>query len=88
MRRKAMRLPDVPHRRGRKSDRLRHRAQRPVGRLVQWSGLGEADDLRHHLIRRLRDAGRARLLAQQAGDAFGHEPLLPPPDAGLRLARR
>jgi hypothetical protein len=33
-----------------------------------------------------RDARRAGLVAQQAGDAFGHEPLLPPPDQGLARA--
>ena len=35
-----------------------------------------------------RNAGRPGLIAQQAIDTFGHEPPLPAPHAGLRLARR
>src|SRR6476620_3710514 len=35
---------------------------------------------------RARDARGPRLVVQEAGDAFLHEPFLPAPDAGLRLA--
>src|SRR3954462_11636693 len=41
---------------------------------------------RGHLRTERRDARGPRLVVQEAVDAFLHEPLLPAPDAGLRLA--
>ena len=82
----AVRLPDRLHRRGGDAGDLRHRAQRPVGRLMWRRRLRQPDDLGHALRRDPRLAGRTGLVMQQAVGAVGHEPLLPAPDAGLRLA--
>ena len=88
MRREAVRLPDLPHRRSREPDGLPHRPERPVRRLVRRRRMGQADDLGSLLVRCARNARRPRLLPKQAIDALDHEPLLPAPDAGLGLARR
>ena len=81
-------FPDPPHRRGRDAHALRHRPQRPVRCLVRRRLLGQPHDLGHLVGRRRRNAGRPGLVTQKAIDAFLHEPLLPAPDTGLRLARR
>jgi len=58
-----------------------------MGRLMGRRHLGEA----HHLRNRVRlNRGLARgasLVSEQAIEPFGHEPLLPTPDTGLRLIR-
>ena len=78
-----MRLPDRLHRRGRNTDRLRHRANCPVGRFVRRRLLRQADDLGDALRRDRRLAGRTGFIAQQTIDPFVHEALLPAPHAGL-----
>src|SRR4029079_7625142 len=45
-------------------------------------------DLGDPIVRNRRPAGWAGLVAEQPGHARLHEPLLPAPDASLRLARR
>ena len=79
----AVRLPDRLHRRGRNADRLRHRANRPVGCFVRRRFLRQADDLGDALWRDRRLAGRTGFVAKQTIDPFVHEALLPAPNAGL-----
>ena len=67
---------------------LRHRTQRPMRCFMGWWGLCQPHNLGHAISRDRRDTGRAGLVAKQAIDALRHEPLLPAPDASLRLARR
>ena len=88
VRAEAMGLPDRLDRRRRDASNLRHRAQRPVGRLVRRRLLGQADDLGDALRRDRRFARRTGLVAKQAVDTLVHEPLLPAPHAGLGLAGR
>ena len=73
-------------RRRRDASNLRHRAQRPVGRLVRRRLLGQADDLGDALQRDWRFARRTGPVAKQAVDTLVHEPLLAAPDTGLGLA--
>ena len=86
VRAEAMGLPDRLHRRCRNAGDLRHRAQRPVGRLERRGLERPADDLGDARRRDRRLAGRTRPVAQKTIDAFLHEPLLPAPHAGLGLA--
>ena len=86
VRAEAMGLPDRLDRRRRDASNLRHRAQRPVGRLVRRRLLGQADDLGDALRRDRRFARRTGPVAKQAVDTLVHEPLLPAPDTGLGLA--
>lgn len=88
MRAEPMHLPDFPYHGDGQSDRLAHRPDRPMRRLMRRRFLGQADHLAHLFVRRPGSSWRARLLSQQAIDAFDHEPLLPAPDAGLGLGRR
>jgi hypothetical protein len=65
---------------------LRHQRAGPVrrlaGRIIERQGDNPCGDV---IAQRL-DAGRPRLVAQQAFKSFRGEPLLPAPHAGLRLA--
>ena len=82
-----MGTPDAPDRAFTDTGFGGHHRRGPVGRLdgrvVQRQ--------RHHPLGHLgtqgRNPRRARLVTQKPVDAFLHEPLLPAPDAGLRLAR-
>ena len=87
MRAEAVGLPDRLHRRGRNAGDLRHRAQRPMGRLVRRRLLRQANDLGDAFRWDGRLAGWARPVAKQTVNARLHEPLLPAPDAGLGLGR-
>ena len=82
----AVRAPDALHRGNADAGGLRHHRAGPVGRLGRRSGQGQ----RHHTLRHVRpewrDARRSRPVTQQAIYTFSHEPRLPAPDAGLRLA--
>ena len=82
-----MRLPDFAHRRGGQSDRLAHRPDRPVRRLMRRRVPRQPDHLGHLLVRRSGCARRARLLPQKTIETLDHEPLLPAPDTGLGLGR-
>ena len=88
MRCKAMRLPNLLHRRDGQPDDLGHRTCRPVGCFVRRRFLRQPDNLRRALPRHRRLARWTGLVAKQAIDAFVHKALLPTPHAGLRLARR
>ncbi len=83
---KPVRFPDAPNRAGADAARPRHQIGRPVGRLGRRIG----ERQRHHALGHLRaergDARGPRLVAQEAVDAFLHEPFLPAPDTSLRLA--
>ena len=87
MGREAVRLPDLLHRRDRQSGDLRHGLPGPMRRLMRRRRKREA----HHLVDPWpldgRLSGWPRLVPQQPVHALGHEPLLPAPDAGLRLVR-
>lgn len=82
----AMGSPDLAHRALADTGGLGHHRRRPMGCLERRVTLGQ----RHHALGYLgtqgRDPRRPRLVAQKPVDAVGHEPLLPAPDAGLRLA--
>lgn len=88
VRREAMRLPDVLDRRDREPHRPGHGLPRPVRRLVRRRRERQPHDLGDPVVRNRRLAGRAGLVAQEPVHARLHEPLLPAPDASLRLARR
>ena len=79
-------LPDALHRGRRDPCGLRHCPQGPVCRLMRRRCLGQAHDLGHALRQDRLLARRSRGIVQEAIDAFMHIPLLPAPDAGLRLA--
>jgi len=65
---------------------LGHRCRRPMRRLTGRIRARQGDDpIDDRLVQR-RDPRWARLVAQQAVDAFLHEALLPAPDHGLALA--
>src|SRR3954454_22579406 len=53
---------------------------------VTWRGGGQGDDAVDRGLRQGRDARRLGLVAQQAGPPRALDPLLPAPDARLRLA--
>jgi hypothetical protein len=83
----AVRPPDLLHRRDREPGGLRHGAGGPVRCLVRRRRQGQPDDLRGSVHGNGRLAGRPGPVPEQPVHAFGHEPLLPAPDAGLRDAR-
>src|SRR5665213_352332 len=84
---KPMGTPDAMDRAGADAASLRHQRARPVGSPTRWLGRGQRHHARSDLRAKWRYARRPGLVAQQARDAFLHVPLLPAPDAGLRLAR-
>jgi len=83
----AMGTPDTPDGAFTDTGLCGHHRGRPMGRLDGRVGQCQ----RHHALGRVggqgRNARRARLVSQKAINAFFHEPLLPAPDAGFRLAR-
>ena len=81
-----VRLPDPLHRAQRDPGGPRHRPAGPVGRLARRLAEGQLDHAVDGRRRQRRRAGLAGLVAQQAGHALAHEPLLPAPDARLGLA--
>jgi hypothetical protein len=81
-------LPNRLYSRGCQADSLGHRAQCPMGRLMGRQLLRQSDDLCHALGWDRCPTRRTGLIAQEAIYALVHEPLLPAPHAGLRLARR
>ena len=82
----SVRSPDAPDRAGADADRLRHHVGRPMGRLAGWIGKRQRHHALGHRVAERGDARGPRLVAQEALEALLHEPLLPAPDAGLRLA--
>ena len=81
-----VRFPDATDRAGTYAARPRHQIGRPMGRLGRRVGQRERDHTLGHLRAVPRNPRGARLVSQEAVDAFFHEPLLPAPDAGLRRA--
>ena len=83
----AMGTPDAANRAFTDANRHGHHRGRPMGRLNGWVRQRQ----RHHALgyfgAQRRNARRARFVAEKTIDAFLHEPFLPAPDAGLRLAR-
>src|SRR5271157_1075017 len=65
---------------------LRHHRPGPVRRLSGRVFQRQRDDPFGDFGAKRLDAGRPRLVAKQAAEAFLHETLLPAPDAGLRFA--
>ncbi len=82
----AVGAPDAVHRRDGDAGLLGHHAGGPVGRLGGRVGARQRHDALRHLGAERRNARRPRLVAQETVVAFLHEPFLPAPDAGLRLA--
>ena len=83
---KPVRLPDAPDRAGADAARPCHQIGGPMGGLDRRIGKRQRHHARGHLRTERRDARGPRLVVQEAVDAFLHEPFLPAPDAGLRLA--
>ena len=79
----AVRRPDALHRAQRYAARRRHRPAGPVRRRAGRIAERQRDHPIDHGRRQGRQPGLAGLVAQQAGHAFAHEPLLPAPHAGL-----
>lgn len=82
----AVRLPDAAHRAGADAGGTCHGVRRPVRRLARRVGQRQ----RHHALGHIRpewgDARGARLVTQQAINAFFGEARLPAPHAGLGRA--
>jgi hypothetical protein len=72
--------PDALHRADTDALNLGHAGGGPVRHLARWIGPGRSDDACHGPGLERRNARRARLVAQQAGDAIGHEAPLPASD--------
>ena len=81
-----VRSPDALHRGDADPGGLGHRRRRPVGGLVRRFGCGQRDHAIDDRLLQGRDPRRSRLVAQKPVHAVRHEPLLPAPDARLRLA--
>ena len=79
-------LPDAPDRAGADAARPCHQIGGPMGGLDRRIGKRQRHHARGHFRTERRDARGPRLVVQEAVDAFLHEPFLPAPDAGLRLA--
>jgi hypothetical protein len=86
MRLKPVGAPDALNRTDRDARDLCHQRAGPVrrlaGRIIERQGDNSCGDF----IAQRFDAGRRRLVTQQAFKPFRGETLLPAPDAGLRLA--
>jgi hypothetical protein len=80
--------PDAPHRGGTDPHRLGHRWGGPVGCLVRRGLVGQRDHPIDHLRRQRRKPRRPGLVADQPGNPFVHEALLPAPNHRLVLAHR
>jgi hypothetical protein len=83
MRLQPVRRPDPLHRAQGYAGRGGHRPAGPVRRLAGRIGERQLDHPIHERRRQRWQAGLARLVAQEPGDTFAHEPLLPAPDARL-----
>jgi len=81
----AMGAPDAPDRAFTDASLRRHHRGRPMGRLDERVGQRQRNHPLGHFGTQGRNARRARLVAENAVNAFLHEPFLPAPDAGLRL---
>src|SRR5215213_4337109 len=86
MRLETMLAPDPLHRTDADADMASHCDRGPVRGFTGCCGLRGRDDAGLDFSAECWDACRAGLVAHQAGDAFGQEPLLPPPDRGLARA--
>ncbi len=82
----AVATPDAPGRAFTDAGLCGHHRGRPMGRFDGRVGQRQRHHPLGHFGAQGRDARRARLVAEKAIDAFLHEPLLPAPDTGLRLA--
>ena len=83
----AMGTPDASNRAFTDASRRSHHRGRPMGRLDGRVRQRQRHHALGHFGAQGRDARRARFVTEKAIDAFLHEPLLPAPDPGLRLAR-
>lgn len=88
MRREAMIVPDLYHRRCRGAYGFGHRPHRPMGDLMVWRLQRQLDDLVDHRLIERGDPRRSALVLEQAINALSHEALLPAPHARLGLSRR
>ena len=82
----AVGAPDALDRADADAGRLRHHRGGPVGGLRRRIGQRQRDHAFRHLGAERRDARRPGLVTQQPVHPVAHEPRLPAPDAGLRLA--
>ena len=78
--------PDALHGAAADASLLGHRRARPMGRFVRRFLQGQSHNPLGDRRLELRDARGPRLVAQKPVHAFGGEPLLPAPDAGLGFA--
>jgi hypothetical protein len=78
MRLETMPAPDALHRTDADADVASHCDRGPVGGFTGCCGLRGRNDAGLDFSPEWWDARRSSLVAQQAGDAFGQEPLLPP----------
>ena len=83
----AMGTPDAPDRAFTDANRHGHHRSRPMGRLDGRVGQRQRRHALGHFRAQGRNARRARFVTEKTINAFFHEPFLPAPDAGLRLAR-
>ena len=81
-------FPDALHARPADASGLRHCPHAPVRRARRRLARGLGKHLLTHALGQRRRARRPRLVAHKPVDTLVHEALLPPPDAGLRLAGR
>src|ERR1700712_3052454 len=86
MRLETMLAPDALHRTDADANVAGHGDRGPMRGFTGCGGLRGRDNAGLDFSAERWDARRAGLVAQQAGNAFGHEPLLPTPDRGLALA--
>jgi len=88
VRRQAMSLPDALNRGQANARHLGHQPPGPVRRLAGRIAERQSHDPLGRIQRQAGRTGRPGLVAQQALDAFVHEPRLPTPDSGLADPRR
>lgn len=78
--------PDALHGAAADASLLGHRRARPMGRFLRRFLQGQSHNPLGDRGIELRNARGPRLVAQKPVHAFGGEPLLPAPDAGLGFA--
>jgi len=83
----AMGTPDAADRAFTDAGRSSHHRRRPVGRLNGRVRQRQRHNALGYFRAQGRNPRRARSVTEKAIDAFCREPLLPAPNAGLRLAR-
>ena len=86
MRLEPVRTPDALHGADAHACRSAHRRTGPVGRFARRGLHGQRDNALGDRRIELGDARGSRLVAQKPVHAFGGEPFLPAPDAGLGFA--